>query len=47
MNTDFPAETRGRAREKSVLSQEHCAQSPEDGRTHLGSPQTARALQND
>lgn len=46
MNIDFPAETRGRAREKSVLAQEECAQRPGDERTHLGSPQTARALQN-
>ena len=46
MNTDFPAETRGRAREKRVLAQEQCTQSPGDGETHLGSPQTVRALQN-
>lgn len=46
MNIDFPAETRGRAREKSVLAQEECAQRPAgDRRTHLRSPQTARALQ--
>lgn len=46
MNTDFPAETRGRAKEKRVLAQEQCTQSPGDGKTHLGSPQTVRALQN-